>query len=130
MSKTFIISGAVAGLLAVLLGAFAAHALREHLTPGSLAAFKTGVQYQMTHALALVAVGILVRLIPAQHQGLKVLCWSGGFFMAGIILFSGSLYLLVLLKMSWLGPVTPVGGLALMLGWFMLALGAYRLRPY
>ena len=122
MTKIFIVSGALAGLFAVLLGAFAAHALREHLDIALLGSFKTGVQYQMYHALALVLIGVLTRLYPAQ----RLLRWSGMLFMAGILLFSGSLYMLALTQISWFGPITPLGGLAFMAGWLALAYAATK----
>lgn len=122
MSKVFIISGALAGLLAVMLGAFAAHGLREHLDVTLLGIFKTGTQYQMYHALALVMVGVLAHLFPAQ----RLLRWSGGFFVVGILLFSGSLYMLALTQISWFGPVTPMGGLAFLAGWLSLAFAATK----
>lgn len=122
MGKAFIITGALAGLLAVLLGAFAAHALRGHLDAALLGTFNTGAQYHMYHALALVMVGVLVHLFPTQ----RVLRWSGGFFVVGIILFSGSLYLLALTQISLFGPIAPVGGLAFIMGWLALALAAIK----
>jgi uncharacterized membrane protein YgdD (TMEM256/DUF423 family) len=122
MTKVFIVSGALAGLLAVLLGAFAAHGLRGHLDIVLLGSFKTGVQYQMYHALALVLIGVLARLYPAQ----RLLRWSGVLFMTGILLFSGSLYMLALTQISWFGPITPLGGLAFMAGWLALAYAATK----
>ena len=122
MGKAFIVSGALAGFFAVLLGAFAAHGLRGHLDETLLGTFNTGAQYQMYHALVLVMVGVLVHLFPTQ----RALHWSGGFFVAGIILFSGSLYMLALTQISWFGPITPVGGLAFMMGWLALALAAIK----
>lgn len=124
MSKVFIVTGALTACLAVMLGAFAAHGLREHLDTALLDTFKTGTQYQMYHALALMMVGVLAYLFPAQ----RLLRWSGGFFMTGIILFSGSLYMLALTNISWFGPITPVGGLAFMMGWLALALAAIKFK--
>ncbi|MEH6357979.1 MAG: DUF423 domain-containing protein [Pseudomonadales bacterium] len=122
MSKVFIVSGALAGLLAVLLGAFAAHGLREYLDIALLSTFKTGVQYQMYHALALVLIGVLAH----QYPGQRLLRWSGILFVTGILLFSGSLYMLALTQISWFGPITPVGGLAFMAGWLALAYAATK----
>jgi uncharacterized membrane protein YgdD (TMEM256/DUF423 family) len=108
-------SGAILGLLAVALGAFGAHALEGRLTAEELATFETAVRYQMYHALALVAVaGLMKRRSPGTEL-------AGGAFLVGILLFSGSLYLLVLTGESWLGAVTPLGGLAYLAGWLALA---------
>lgn len=117
MAKIFIVTGAFAGLLAVVLGAFGAHALRGRIEETQISAFNTGAQYQMYHALALLAVGVLLYLFPAQ----AALKWSGGFFVLGMLLFSGSLYALALIQASWFGPITPIGGLAFMAGWLCLA---------
>ena len=122
MSKVFVLAGAIAGFLAVALGAFGAHGLRGRLDESLLSAFNTGAQYQMYHALALVAVGLLLQRFPAQ----RALHWSGGFFLAGILLFSGSLYLLTLTQIGWFGPITPIGGLSFMVGWLLLAVGAVK----
>lgn len=122
MSKVFIVGGALAGMLAVLLGAFAAHGLREHLDVTLLATFKTGVQYQMYHALALLLIGVLAHQFPGQ----RLLRWSGILFVTGMLLFSGSLYMLALTQISWFGPITPVGGLAFMAGWLTLAYAATK----
>jgi len=124
MAKTFIVVGALAGLLAVVLGAFGAHALRGQVDASMLAVFNTGAQYQMYHALALLMVGVLAHLFPAQ----KLLCWSGSFFIAGILLFSGSLYALALTHIKWFGPVTPIGGTAFMIGWLLLAFAATKFK--
>jgi len=124
MAKTCIVVGASAGLMAVVLGAFGAHALRGQIDETQLVAFNTGAQYQMYHALALLMVGMLAYLFPAQ----KMLRWSGGFFIAGMILFSGSLYALALTQIKWFGPVTPIGGTAFMVGWLLLALAATKFK--
>jgi len=110
--------GAVSALTAVAAGAFGAHALRSRLEPASLAIFETGARYQMYHALGLLAVAFAVSQWPAARTAL----WAGWLFVAGTILFSGSLYLLALTGIRWLGAVTPLGGLAFMLGWLCLAL--------
>lgn len=115
MRRWFMGSGAVAGFLAVALGAFGAHALRARLAPEALAVFETGVRYQMYHALALVAVGLLVERNP--RQALRLSGWS---FLAGMLLFSGSLYALALSGVRSLGAITPFGGLAFLVGWLAL----------
>ena len=110
--------GAASALIAVAAGAFGAHALRSRLEPASLAIFETGARYQMYHALGLIAVAFAVSQWPAARSAV----WAGWLFVAGTILFSGSLYLLALTGVRWLGAVTPLGGLAFMLGWICLAL--------
>jgi uncharacterized membrane protein YgdD (TMEM256/DUF423 family) len=119
MDKTFLLLGAVAGFLAVTLGAFGAHALRGKLTPEMLAVFQTGVQYHMYHALAL----ILVAGVLGHISGWLVQT-AGWCFVAGIVLFSGSLYLLALTGVTILGAITPIGGLFFLAGWACLAFAA------
>ena len=123
-SRMFIILGSVFGLLAVALGAFGAHALRSHFVanPSLADNYQTAVQYHFMHSLALVAVGLAL-----QHwSGGSALPLAGGLFAAGILLFSGSLYLLALTGTRWLGAVTPFGGVAFILAWALLAWGVYR----
>src|SRR5437762_5716840 len=104
MDKTFLLVGALAGFLAVALGAFGAHALRARLSPEMLAVFETGVRYQMYHALAIVAVGLMM-----PRLGGWLVQTAGWAFTAGIVLFSGSLYALALTGVSMLGAITPIG---------------------
>ena len=113
--------GAVLGFLAVALGAFGAHGLKSRISADLLVTFETGAKYQMYHALALVLVGIL-----ANHLTSPLLDWSGRLFLAGVFLFSGSLYLLVFTNVKAFGAVTPIGGLCFMAGWILLALAAFR----
>jgi uncharacterized membrane protein YgdD (TMEM256/DUF423 family) len=108
---------AVNGFAAVMLGAFGAHGLAARVTPQRLDNWHTAVQYQMFHVVALVAVAFLVR----ELGPLPLLRVSGRLFLAGIMLFSGSLYLLVLSEQRWLGMVTPVGGVCFLVGWALLA---------
>jgi uncharacterized membrane protein YgdD (TMEM256/DUF423 family) len=124
MDRLFITLGALSGLLAVAAGAFGAHALRERLSPDMLGTFQTGVSYQMYHALALLAVGSL--LARFSTDGSVWLNASGWLFVAGSVLFSGSLYLLALSGTTWLGAITPLGGVAFLLGWLALAIGIWR----
>jgi uncharacterized membrane protein YgdD (TMEM256/DUF423 family) len=121
MDHLFFRLGAGSALMAVAAGAFAAHALRDQLAPASLAIFETAARYQMYHALALLAVAW-----AATHWPGTLPRWSGWCFVVGTILFSGSLYALALSGIGWLGAVTPLGGVALMLGWLCLALAATR----
>ena len=110
---------ALAGFFGVALGAFAAHALKSTLSPDMLAAFETGVRYQMYHAFALFAAGWGFARWQARAFAL-----AGWLFVAGIVLFSGSLYLMALTGTRWLGAVTPLGGLAFLAGWLCLAWSA------
>ncbi len=119
--RSFAAWGAVSALIAVLAGAFGAHALRQRLPSELLAAFETGARYQMYHALALVAVAWAMTQWPT-----KLVHLSGWLFIAGTVLFSGSLYVLALTGVTWWGAVTPVGGVLLLAGWASLALGVWR----
>lgn len=119
--RHFVLIGAICGLLAVALGAFAAHALKGLLSAGLLEVFRTGVEYQGMHALALLVVGLLGR--DRAGAALNLAGWA---FAVGILLFSGSLYLLALTDARWLGAVTPFGGSAFLLGWGALGWHAYR----
>lgn len=114
-------TGAFLGALAVVLGAFGAHALREVLSEKGLALWETAVRYHFYHALALLLAG----LVYHRAAGIRLI-WSSRFFIAGFLLFCGSLYGLAFreissVNLSWLGPVTPIGGLCLILGWLLLA---------
>lgn len=121
MDRMFAVLGAVSALLAVTAGAFGAHALRARLTPELLAAFETGARYQLYHALALLAVATATTrwAVPSIRA-------AGWLFVAGTVLFSGSLYGYALTQARWLGPVTPAGGLCFLAGWAALALGVWR----
>jgi len=120
-SRHFIFLGAINGFLAVAFGAFAAHALKNLLSAGLLEVFQTGVEYQAMHALALLAVGHLGR--GGCSRALMLAGWA---FATGILLFSGSLYILALTDIRWLGAITPFGGTAFLLGWGALAWHAGR----
>ena len=122
MSRTFVLLGTLSAGLAVVLGAFGAHALRARLAPTDLATFEIGVRYQMYHALALLAVAWVAAAVPGALPRA-----AGWLFVAGTVVFSGSLYVLVLTGQRWLGAVTPLGGVALIAGWACLALAALRL---
>ncbi|WP_125932221.1 DUF423 domain-containing protein [Thiosocius teredinicola] len=117
----FIFIGAVNGFLAVALGAFAAHGLKGLLSHGMLDIFQTGVDYQATHALALLLVGLL-----GNHSNHRSLGYAGWAFATGILLFSGSLYLLAVTDIRWLGAITPVGGTLFLFGWAALAWYGFR----
>ena len=118
--------GALFAFAGVALGAFGAHALEGKVKPEDLPIWETAVRYHMYHALALMAVGVIQQL-PALSQS-ALLTLSAALFSAGIVVFSGSLYLLVMTDRRWLGAVTPLGGLLLLAGWIVLAWGVGRIR--
>lgn len=121
-AKTIIILASVLGALSVGIGAFGAHGLEATLTAnGRLDTFETAVKYQFYHTLALLLVGILLLNIDSQMLGYAAWC-----FVLGIVIFSGSLYTLSLTNITWLGAITPLGGLAFIAGWVLLALGASK----
>ena len=117
-------TGAVLCALGVVLGAFGAHGLRERLTADLLAVFETGVRYHLIHALGLLAVAWAASRWPNAWVGA-----AGWLFVAGIAVFSGSLYVLAVTGIRWLGAITPIGGVCLIAGWVVLAVGALRGGP-
>lgn len=121
MDRTFVGLGALLAFVGVALGAFGAHALRSSLSAADLAIFETGVRYQMYHAVALLGVAWAWTRWPGG--GITAAGWL---FVAGIVVFSGSLYALVLTGQRWLGAVTPLGGLCFLAGWACLAWAAFR----
>ena len=118
-----IVAASLLGLTAVAAGAFGAHALKQRLDPAQLAAYETAVRYQMFHALALIGVAWVGSLSPSRVAPASALC-----MMIGAVFFSGSIYGLTLLEWKWLGPVTPLGGLMMMVGWLLLALAGARMK--
>lgn len=116
LQKTFLILGAANMALAVMLGAFGAHGLKNKLEPYYLDVYKTGVDYHFYHALGLLVVGLLAQWL--QQSGL--LSTSGWLMQAGILLFSGSLYILALSGIKWLGAITPIGGTLFILAWCLM----------
>jgi len=126
MHKKFLVIASLLGGLSVALGAFAAHSLKAIVSEDILQIFETAVKYQVYHVLALLATGILLQQFPV-----KQLRWAGNLFIAGIILFSGSLYFLCYIKhqqiaATWVGAITPFGGLCFIAGWILLAVGIAR----
>ena len=127
MHKLYLVIASLFGALAVALGAFGAHGLKKIVPAETVSTFQTGVQYQMYHALALLAVAIIFERFPS-----KWMRWAGASFIAGIILFSGSLYLLAALKaadkvgMKGIGIITPIGGVFFILGWLFLFIGIMK----
>lgn len=122
MDRTFFIIATIFGGLGVALGAFGAHALRDRLTPDLIVTFETGVRYQMYHALALLGVVMALSRWPQS----SLAAWAGWLFVAGIVIFSGSLYAFALSGQRWWGAVTPIGGVAFISGWICLMLVAWR----
>jgi len=121
MDRFFFAAGSLLAFLAVAMGAFAAHALKSRLSSDMLAIFEVGVRYHMYHALALLAVAWAASRWPESSASM-----AGWFFLAGIVIFSGSLYALSLSEMRWLGAITPIGGVAFLIGWLVLAWTAWR----
>lgn len=122
MTRVMLTLGAVYGLLAVALGAFGAHGLATRVPAERLATWATGADYLGLHALALLAVGALLALRPGE----RLLAFAAACLAGGALVFSGSLFVLVLTGARWWGAVTPFGGLTLILGWALLAIGAWR----
>ncbi|SEN45805.1 Uncharacterized membrane protein YgdD, TMEM256/DUF423 family [Mesobacillus persicus] len=120
--KLFIIIGAVNAFLAVALGAFGAHGLEGKVEPKYLEIWKTGVTYQMFHAIGILIIGILLGNLPAT----SLLTWSGWLMLIGIVIFSGSLYILTLTKIGILGAITPLGGVSFLVAWVLLIIAAIR----
>jgi uncharacterized membrane protein YgdD (TMEM256/DUF423 family) len=122
-NQNILLAGAVFMALAVLLGAFGAHALKKILSPEMLTIYQTAVQYQFYHALGLLAVGII-----GLHYPSKWIRLAGIFLIAGIVLFSGSLYVLALTGVKILGAITPIGGVSFVIGWVMLVVGIIQMK--
>ena len=129
MKEIVLLAGGLFGVLAVILGAFGAHALKRSLNDDQLSSFETGVRYQMYHAILLVICGITFPFL----EGIQI--WTAVFLILGIILFSFSIYGLVISssrgkKLKFLGPVTPIGGLCLIIGWILFTIAILDIAPY
>jgi len=120
MDRTFLLIGALAGVTGVALGAFGAHGLRSRLSPEMLAVFETGVRYHLYHALALLATASIM----GRLEGNRLVAAAGWLFVAGILLFPGSLYVLAVTGIRTLGAITPIGGVAFLIAWACLAIAA------
>lgn len=123
MTRIFLAIAGAFGGMAVILGAFASHALKDSLSDRALAIWETGTRYQMYHALALILIALLITRFPNS----TLLSVAGFAFIAGTFIFSGSLYALSLSGIKFLGAITPLGGVALIIGWICLTLAAGRL---
>jgi uncharacterized membrane protein YgdD (TMEM256/DUF423 family) len=127
MHKIHLVLGSILAGLGVVLGAFGAHKLKQIVPPETVSSYQTGVQYQMYHAFALLIVGIL-----SERLSSNLINWAGAFFVIGIVLFSGSLYLLASLKamdkvgVSGIGIITPIGGLMFIVGWILLLIAVIK----
>lgn len=117
-----LILAGLAGFTAVAMGAFGAHALRGALTPEGLAVYQTGALYHLLHAAALFGTALLARDEPSA----RLAVWAGYAFAGGIVLFSGSLYVLAITGQKWLGAVTPLGGTLFLAGWALIAIAGWR----
>jgi uncharacterized membrane protein YgdD (TMEM256/DUF423 family) len=121
-AKWFLILGSLNACLSVILGAFGAHALEEKLSADMMSTYQTGVQYHFYHALGLFAVAFAAAHLPSS----RLVRWSGWTLLAGIILFSGSLYTLSLSGVRWIGAITPIGGACFIIAWALLAIAALK----
>jgi len=122
MHKQFLTLGSILMALAVGLGAFGAHGLKNILSPEMISVFETGVTYHFYHALGLLALGIVAHFLPSS----SLFTWSGWLMFAGIIIFSGSLYLLSISGTRWLGAITPIGGLCFIVAWLLFATAIWK----
>ena len=124
MERTFFLIASLLGSLSVALGAFGAHALRDRIEASMLANYQTGVSYMFYHTLALFIVVLALTRWPGSSQPL----WAGWLFVIGIVFFSGSLFLMAFTGMRWLGAITPIGGVAFIAGWLLLAWTAWQAK--
>jgi uncharacterized membrane protein YgdD (TMEM256/DUF423 family) len=120
-AKRFIAAGALFALIATVLGAFATHGLQGTFSVEQMKIFQIGIFYQFVHSVSLIMLGLLL-----LHANLKLVRWAGYLFITGILFFSGSLYLLCIVKIKPLGIITPIGGVCFIMGWLSLAIGIYR----
>jgi uncharacterized membrane protein YgdD (TMEM256/DUF423 family) len=124
MSKTILMTASILLAVAVAVGAFGAHGLKAHLSEAMLQTWKTGVEYHFYHALGLLLIGVLSVSMPTN-----LLNWSALFLFAGIVLFSGSLYILAITGIKWIGAITPLGGLCYIVGWVLLFVAVFKKLP-
>ena len=126
MTKIFLVIASILGGLSVVAGSFASHALKEKLSQYSLDIFQTGARLQIYHSLALLMVAFLLIIIEELPQSLMVV--AGYAFITGIVIFSGSLYALSMTGIKWLGAITPIGGVVLIVGWGCMAIAGWNLK--
>lgn len=120
MHRSLFIAGCISGFLSVAVGAFAAHLLKSRITPDLFEIFEVGVRYQFYHAFAILIAAIVWQWLGGASET------AGWLFVGGTVVFSGSLYLMSLTGMRWLGAITPIGGVMFLAGWAMLAIAAWR----
>lgn len=130
-ARFYLLVSALSGAVSVALGAFGAHGLKKVVSVDMLSIYQTAVQYQFIHSLALLALAVLL-LVPATQAVKGLVKWSAHLMMLGIVLFSGSLYTMTFMSVgggfpAWLGPITPIGGLAFIMGWILLMVAAFKL---
>ena len=124
MSKTILLTASVCLVTAVIIGAFGAHGLKSHLSDEMMRVYKTGVEYHFYHALGILLVGVLSVSVPSG-----LLNWSAIFLTLGILLFSGCLYVMAISGVTWLGAITPFGGLSFIVGWILLFVAVWKKLP-
>lgn len=124
MGKTILLAASALLVLAVMIGAFGAHALKTKLSGEMMQIYKTGVEYHFYHVLGLLLVGVLAIQMPSA-----LINWSAIMLMAGIVIFSGSLYVLAITGIRWIGAITPIGGLSFIVGWVLLFLSVWKHVP-
>ncbi len=124
MTKTILVTAAILLALGVMIGAFGAHGLKSRVTPDLLQVYKTGVEYHFYHALGLLLIGVLSFSMPSSYLNMAAL-----FLFAGILIFSGSLYLLAITEIKWIGAVTPLGGLSFIVGWVLFVIAIVKHFP-
>lgn len=124
MFKLFVILGALNAFVSIALGAFGAHGLKDKLSAHYMDIYHTGVQYHMMHAIGLILVGILSEKLAQTQSGL--MGWAGWLMFAGIIFFSGSLYILSITKVNVLGAITPIGGVLFLISWILVVVAVAR----
>jgi uncharacterized membrane protein YgdD (TMEM256/DUF423 family) len=125
MKSVFLFLGAISALTGVGMGSFGAHGLKAILSPEMLTVYQIGVTYQMWHALGLIGIALIRQRVPES----KLLNWAGSLMFIGILLFSGSLYLLAILNLTWLGMITPIGGASFIIAWLLVAIFAVK-KPH
>lgn len=124
MSKTILMTASILLALAVAIGAFGAHGLKSHVSAEMLQTYKTGVEYHFYHALGLLLIGVLAMSMPSAY-----LKWSAFSLIIGILLFSGSLYIMAVTGIKWLGAITPLGGISFIVGWIILFVAVWKKFP-
>lgn len=124
MTKTIIVTAAILLALGVVIGAFGAHGLKSRVSPDLLQVYKTGVEYHFYHAIGLLLIGILTVMMPSSYLNLAAI-----FLFAGILIFSGSLYVLAISGIKWIGAITPIGGVSFIVGWIFVVLAVLKNFP-